>query len=273
MRITYLLFYLFCIAGTGFAQDKANYSAMTLALNGEGLLIRDSKTTQLTLPQRFLPNDVIDIKKGDAIIMLFSGEEITVSSGSKYTIPADKFTANNEIFEMANGNNAGKSLLSPTGVAYQLRGESRVFPIRSLILNQNHAILRISYDNVKALGLTLSITNSQTQRVIYRNESIGENQVSLSQVPFKPGQSYFWVLSHTPNGKPEMGTIVIPNKTDDQTCIKTSNLKTHSEFIQAISMYYNANYYFDTLYVLNQAINKYPDHTIYKVLRDNLLQQ
>lgn len=273
MRLTSVLFCLFCLAFVGLAQEKENYSAMILSLDGEGVLIRDSKETKLKIPQRFLSSDKLSVKKGNATIMLFSGEEVNMSAVSNYTIPTEKQNVDSEFSNMANGNKSGKSLLSQSGAAYQLRGESRVFPTSSKVLNQDNTVLKLGYDAVEELNLTLKVVDAQTQKTIYQTETISDNTISLAKVPFKTNKSYYWVLGNTPNGKPEMGTIVMATNGDTKRLATIANPQTHYEYMQAISSYYNGNYYFETLHTLNQAIEKYPDHNIYQVLLNNLLSE
>lgn len=246
---------------------------MILSLEGEGVLIRDSKEIKLKLPQRFLSNDELAVKKGKAVIMLFSGEEINLAAVSKYTIPVEENTTSSEVSEMANGDKSGKSLLSQSGVAYRLRGESKVFPTASKVLDSKNVQLKIGYDNIEDLNLSLKVVNSQTQKVIYQTETISDSLLSLSEAPFKAGKTYHWILSHTPNGKPEMGTIIVSKDEVIQDFLSVANPQTHYQFMNAISAYYNGRYYFEALYTINRAIEQYPDYKIYQVLLENLLAE
>lgn len=273
MRIITLLLSLISIVNLCKAQDQVNYSAMILSLEGEGILIRDSKEIKLELPQRYLESDLLKVNKGNASIMLFSGQEINISAVSDYTIPVEDALKSTELSKMANTNKSGKSLLSQSGVAYQLRGESGVFPTNSRTLSSKNIVLNVNYDNIQDLKLSLKLINSQSQKVIYQLNSIKDSIVSLSDAPVKAGKSYHWVISNTPNGKPEMGSIIVAKEKQRQELILINEPQSHYEYMNTISTYYNKQFYFETLSTINQAIDKYPDHKIYQILKNKLLRE
>lgn len=272
MRVKILFFCLFGFAMLSVAQDDVKYSAMMLSFEGEGFFVRNDKKVKLNLSQRFLSSDELIIEKGNAVIMLFSGKEIVLQAVSNYTIPAEDGIANAQIARMVSDKHTGRSLLSQSGAAYQLRGQSKVFPISSKILSVSNAILKLDFENIADLKLSLKVFDSQSQKVVYRQNAIADTFVSLAEVPFELGKSYYWVLSNTP-GKPEMGTVVMPAETDFKDIQPIDTLQSHYDYIRAISFYYNEKYYFEALQVINMAMSKYPDLEIYPLMRDNLLCQ
>jgi len=256
---------------TAYGQNSVNFTAMILSLNGDGVMIRNSKEQALELPQRYFPGDVLSVKSGNAIIMLFSGEEIPLAAVSSYTVPVEESMNSSELYDMANDSKADQSLLAQSGVAYSIRGKSNVFPMKSKVLNIDHVILRLGYEHPEELSLGLKVIDSQTQKVVFEKETISDTTISLAEVNWIVGKSYYWTLSNTPNGKPEMGTIVIPVTDESENLSDLPEPQTHFEYMNAISSYYNGRYYFDAYALIIKAIAEYPEFSIYKVLLENLL--
>ena len=60
--------------------QNGNFTAMILSLDGQGVMIRNSKEIPLELPQSYYPGDELSVMSGNAMIMLFSGEEIPLAA-------------------------------------------------------------------------------------------------------------------------------------------------------------------------------------------------
>lgn len=252
---------------------QSNYTAMILSLRGEGVILRDAQEEKIEVPQRFIPGDELSIKSGNAIIMLFSGQEIPLSAVSYFTIPKEDNTSRSQIAELANNSNADQSLLAQSGVAFRIRGKSNVFPRSSKILSKENIVLRIAYENPKKLNLGLKLIDSQTQKVIFEADNISDSLVSLAEAPFIEGRSYYWTLSNTPNGRPELGTIIVPENIESGKPAQADLPKTNFEYINAISAHYNNKFYFDAYALINEAKQKFPDVTIYNLLLENILTE
>jgi hypothetical protein len=268
-KIFSVILLVFVLTANG--QNTDNFTAMILSLDGEGVIIRNAKEQALELPQRYFPGDVLSVKRGNAVIMLFSGEEIPLAAVSNYTIPVEESVNSSELYEMANDNKADQSLLAQAGLAYSIRGKSNVFPMKSKVLNSENVILHLAYANPKELNLGLKVIDAKTQKVVFEKESISDSIISLTDVLWTEGKSYYWTLSNTPDGKPEMGTIVIPGNNESQNYLNPKEPQTHFEFMNTISSYYNGRYYFDAYALIQKAIAEYPGFEIYTVLLENLL--
>ncbi len=271
IRYKLLIFSLLTFVNMTIAQESTSYSAILLSLDGEGIVVRDSKEIKLEPSQSLKSNDQLCIQKGTAVILLFTGKEVPMSAISKYTIPFEANNRHSEISEMTNKVEKGNSLLSQSGVAYQLRGQSKVFPTSSKILSPSNAFLKIGYKNLSELNLNLKVIDSQSQRVIYQINQISDSLVSLAEVPFENGKSYYWILNNTPQGKPEMGTLVMSDQADIKNIPLSSNPTSHYEYLNVISAYFNRKYYFEALEFINMAIDTYPDCELYQQMRKNLL--
>lgn len=268
MKIKALLCLLIITAAT-YAQQGSSYNAMILSLDGNGTLSRGSEEITMELPQSYMPGDILSIKNGDAIVLLFSGLEVSLSAVSYFTVPVENTGDETALSAMANTNNS-KNLLSQSGAAYQIRGKSNVFPMNSKVIDTENILLYLNYKNIGEQQLHLKVINSSTQKVVFEKASISDSIISLADVPFEKGKSYYWTLSNTPAGKPEMGTIIISKEGEKYSTLQELP-ETHFETINAISELYNNKYYFDAYALLSQCIKAYPDYDIYTTLRENLL--
>ena len=267
-------FLIVILAGLMFVangQDPGNCTAMILSLDGDGVILRNSKKIPLELPQSYFPGDELSVMKGSALILLFSGKEIPLAAVSNYTIPPEDNSVSSDLYEMANDSRIGKSLLAQSGMAYRIRGKSNVFPMKSKVLNSDHVVLQLGYEDKKDLKLGIKVIDSQTQKVVFKKETISDSIISLTNVDWKEGRSYYWTLSNTPSGKPEMGTIVIPAADELKDLNDIPEPQTHFEYMNLISSYYNNSYYFDAFVLIKEAIARYPDFKIYNVLLENLM--
>ncbi|MBN2521936.1 MAG: hypothetical protein JXB24_01615 [Bacteroidales bacterium] len=271
MKSRFLAILLTGMIVSAYGQNSGNFTAMILSLDGNGVILRNSKKIPLELPQSYFPGDELSLMKGNALIMLFSGEEIPLAAVSSYKIPPEDNSVSSELYEMANDSRTGQSLLAQSGTAYRIRGKSNVFPIKSKVLKTDDVILRLYYKNPEELNLGLKVIDSQTQKVIYEMENVADSLISLADAHWIEGRSYYWTLSNTPNGKPEMGTIVIPAKDESENFNTIAEPDTHFEYLNAISNLHNNLYYFDACALIEKAIARYPDFKIYRILKENLL--
>lgn len=267
-RLPITAFFSFALALTSLLQAQT-FNAMILSLDGEGVLTRNEEELAIDLPQSYYPGDELSVKNGKATIMLFSGEEVPLSAVSYYTIPDASSADLSAISAMAN-TNANQNLLSQSGAAYQIRGKSNVFPMNSKVSTNENITLRFNYENIEEQALTLQVISSIPQKVIFELENINDSIVSLADAPFEKGKSYYWTIQNTPNGKPEMGTIIVSK--DSVNTYSSGNLpSTHFETINAVSELYNAKYYFDAHALLVKCIEKYPEYEIYRKMLANIL--
>lgn len=253
------------------AMYAQTYNAMILSLEGNGIIKRGADQIAIELPQSYLPGDELSVQNGNAVIMLFSGEEIPLSAVSYYTIPDAVSADISAISTMANSN-TDRNLLSQSGTAYQIRGKSKVFPMNSKAYSVNNIILRLNYKNMEEQEVNLRVINSLSQKVLFEKHDINDSIISLSEVPFEAGKSYYWTIDNTPTGKPEMGTIILSK--ESETASNYDQLpETHFETINTISDLYNNKYYFEAYALLTKAIKTYPKFEIYQKMLLNILSE
>lgn len=243
---------------------------MILSLDGDGVFTRNGEELSMELPQSYLPGDVLSVQNGNATILLFSGQEVPLSAVTYYTVPADATTASNALSNMAN-TSGNRNLLTQTGAAYQIRGKSSVFPMNSKVYNTKQIVLLFKYPKTDSLNLSLKVLNSSTQQVVYEQTSINDSLISLADVEFIPGKSYYWTISNTPSGKPEMGTIVVAKDTNN---VDTDTLpKSHFETMNAVSELYTNKFYFEAYAILSKCIETYPGYAIYRNMLENIMNE
>ncbi|MBN1951552.1 MAG: hypothetical protein JW801_10130 [Bacteroidales bacterium] len=271
-KIQICLFVFLFIAQISFGQK--DYSAMILSIDGEGVVIRNSSEQPLQVPQRFIPGDEVSVKSGNALIMLFSGEEVPLSAVSYYTIPKEKSPSHSAVAKLAN--NTDDNILAQSGSAYRIRGFGstfKVFPRNSKLMDIENAVLRVDYAKSGQLDLGLSIRDANTQKVIFTKENVSDTSISLSEVPFEAGHSYYWTITNTPVGGPSLGTIIIPEEESKVLPELTGTPKSNFDYLEAISAFYSEKYYFEALNLILEAKAKYPGVEIYDLMLGNILAE
>ena len=238
---------------------------MLLTIDGQGIVKRDTKKTEIRVPDQFYPGDVISIKKGSAIILLFSGEEVIINNGKSYTIPEDA-NSNTELYNIANNDKANQSLFAPSAMAHSVRGPYAVFPMNSKILNDERVTLQFGYENTSKLALHLKVYDSKNQKLVFEQKNIANPTISLNPELFTEGKSYHWQLLNTPKGNLETGSIVMPSKIENDKFSKQLNPQSHADYLSLISSLYENKYKFAAYYYAADAAEKYPDIKAYSVL-------
>lgn len=266
------LFFLLFITSllSGFSQNKLNYSAMILSLDGEGVIIRGGQQAALRIPLRFYPGDKVQVNNGNATIMLFSGEEIPLSAVSDYIVPSDKYQNSSSLQQMANQGAPEQNLLVQAGKAYQIRGKSGIFPMNTQMFDPQYAFILMQYKNMDSLEIEIAIVDAFSQKVIAELEPGKDSLLSLSEVDFVKGKEYYWILKGAPHGKPEMGSIIFSNDSEVKPYTELS-LETNFDYLEAISTYYSKKYYYQVYSLLKEAIEKFPDVNIYQKMMNNML--
>lgn len=268
----YLLLLVF-ISVSVWSQNVADYSALLLNLDGQGNYIRGTKKSELTIPQSYISGDKVTMKSGYAIIMLFNGDEIKVKEGAEVQIPKEVPEENQDVLNLVNAAKSNRGLLAQTGAAYSLRGKNNTLPTKSKVLDTQKVFLKFNYGNVDDINLSLKIIDSQTQKVIFEKDSIQDTLVSLAQVPFVKGKSYYWTISGTPDNRPGMGVLDFPGEEETSQLRKFDSLESNLEYISAIGYYYDKGYFFETYYLIQEAIKSFPEMDIYPVILGNLLSE
>jgi hypothetical protein len=270
MKKTTILLLLSFFYATSYCQNDTKYSALLLNLEGEGIIKRSSQTFELQMPQFFTTGDNLTLKKGNALIMLFSGEEVHLKANSNYKIPENINKQASDVQKLSEGISSDYGLLAQAGAAYSIRGIPQVYPLKSRLLNVRNAILRVAVEETDSLSPVIKVIDSQTQKVLFEKPLTNDSTIMLSDVPFQEGCSYYWTISGMGDNQPRLGSIIIPDKTELSQLKNFQQPSSNLDYITAISYYYNNKYFFEALALTEQAIEKFPDVEIYRLFLENL---
>lgn len=169
---------LFCVSVT-WAQDLQS-SALLLSFEGSGKLIRGDEEMDLVVAQSFVPGDWVLVTEGNAKVLLFSGNEVSVVATNTYGIPGIE-SASSTISNLIGSGTKGSGLLGQSGMAYRMRGENSVFPVKSKIVNSDNAIIRFHFNEPVQNPLSFKLVDSQTQKTVWARENISDSTLSLEK--------------------------------------------------------------------------------------------
>lgn len=250
------------------AQD-INYSALLLSFEGEGKFVRGGEEADLTVPLSLMAGDMVHVTDGSAQLLLFSGEEVSVVATGSYSVPGVATSAS--LMELTSSNSKGNGLLGQSGMAYRMRGENNVFPVKSKILNNDNAVIRFTFDEETQTPLNFKLVDSQTQKTVWAKENFTDSTLSLQKVSLDEGKSYYWTVTGLPSGKPVMGVISPSSNKDLQVIEASRDNKSHYDYVESILLFHRYNYYFEAIELVEEAIRKYPDAEVYQKMKENLL--
>jgi hypothetical protein len=253
------------------AQHKLDFSAILLNLDGKGNYVRNDLKSEMELPQSYVSGDKLVMQQGEALIMLLNGEEMEVSEGAEVQIPKNVKAESKEIKNMAKGANLNHGLLAQAGAAYSLRGKNNTVPVKSKILDPNKAFLKFQYDKEQDFSLSLKIIDSQTQKILFQQDSITDTLIYLTDIPFTRGKSYYWTISGTPDNKPGMGILAYSTELEEKQLRTFDSFKTNLDYITAIGYYHENGYFYKAYELIQKATVLYPELDIYRILMNNLM--
>lgn len=269
----YCMLLLFSITTLG--QGSKDYVAMLFALDGEGVYTRDGKSENLMVPQNYLKGDKILLSSGTATLMLFSGDEITLKANEEYTVSgttggagdSEKSTTLQSVSELIDEDH---ERISQRNAAYKVRGAFsavKAFPSLSGLIDGSYAEVVLNVDVDAGFQLSLEVYDQETDEIIWYLDRIKTKEVSLRDVDFKPGKSYYWSLKAR-----DVLDIGIINVWSDE---KKSDLKEFAfnekiDYLTAYNYYKDKELMYDARHVLKVAIEKYPESDLFLYLLEHL---
>ncbi len=265
-----VLIFLSILTGHIIFAQSSDYSAILISINGEGTLQRGDKELKLIVPTSLMAGDKIILTKGNATALLFSGEELSMKATNNYDIHAIE-SGTSSLSQLASGESKGQGLLGQPGMAYRIRGEEEVFPIKSKIMDKDNAIIRFSFKESNHNPLSFKLINSKTQETIYSKENITDSTLSLASVDIEEGKTYYWTVTGLPANNPVMGVISTEPPSNQIISNAANDKNSHFEYIESILTLHQNNYYFEAYKLIEDAIKKYPDTEIYQKMKENLL--
>lgn len=255
------------------AQGKVDFSAILLNLNGSGNYVRNDIQSAIEIPQSYASGDKLFMQEGAALIMLLNGEEMEVTKGTELQIPKHVKVESREVKNMAAGANLNHGLMAQSGAAYTLRGKNNTVPAKSRIIDPQKVFLKFQYEKDQDFNLSLKLIDSQTQKILYQQDSITDTLIYLSNIPFVQGKSYYWTVSGTPDNKPGMGVLEYSTELEIKQLRSFNSLKSNLNYITAIGYYHDKGYFYEAYELVQKAMVMYPDLDIYPILLNNLITE
>jgi len=266
---------LFLISLATLGQGSKDYVAMLFSLDGEGVYTRDGKSENLMVPQNFLKGDKILLSSGTATLMLFSGDEVNLKANEEYTISGSTGTAGESeksstfqsVSELIDEDH---ERISQRNAAYKVRGAFsavKAFPSISGLIDGSYAEVVLNMDVNADFQLSLEVYDQETDEQVWYLDRIKTKEVSLKDVNFKSGKSYYWSLKAR-----DVLDIGIINVWTDK---KKSELKEFAfnekiDYLTAYNYYKEQELMYDARHILKLAIQKYPESDLFEYLLEHL---
>jgi hypothetical protein len=160
--------------------------------------------------------------------------------------------------------------VSQRNAAYKVRGAFsavKAFPSLSGLTDGSRAEVVLNVDVNANFNLALEVFDQGTDEMVWKLDRIQSKVVSLKEVDFKPGKSYYWSL----RARDVLDIGIINVLTEEQKGeLETFTLENKVDFLAAYD-YYKANeLMYDARYVLKKAIKKYPESDLFEYLLEHL---
>lgn len=242
------------------------YTAMLLHCDGMGIYTRNGMKYSLRVPMSFISGDEIELLKGSAHILFFSGEEKIVSGRELFVVPSFDFGGSDDIFSYANS----ESGVALTESSFFYTKEERVaFPAKSKVLGNEKVQLFIpNFSQIK--NPKIYVRDYATQKDLYSGH-VDDSVFVIENVKFKNGKLYSWMIV-SDNKMPALGTIAVVNEDETFDLKKNFELDSHFDFVSAISFYAKNEYIFKAIQIADRARNLYPEYSVYSTLKFRIFQ-
>jgi hypothetical protein len=274
MKKIVLLFSLFLVSIFLMGQGSQDYVAMLFSLDGEGTYTRDGKSESLMVPQNYMKGDKILLTSGTATLMLFSGDEVNLKANEEYTVSgatsgseSGKNPALQSVSELIDEDH---ERISQRNAAYKVRGAFsavKAFPSLSGLTDAGHAEIVLNVDVNASFNLALEVYDQASDELVWKLDKIQSKEVSLKDVDFKPGKSYYWSL----RARDVLDIGIINVLTDEQKAeLKSFTYTGKIDYLAAYDYYKSIEMMYDARYVLKKAIKKYPESDLFVYLLEHL---
>lgn len=269
----YCSLFLFSIAGLG--QGSQDFVAMLFSLDGEGQYTRDGKSEAMMVPQNYMKGDKILLSSGTATLMLFSGDEMNLKTNEEYIVSGSKdtsveseksstFQSVSELIDEDHGR------ISQRNAAYKVRGAFsavKAFPSLSGLIDGSNAEVVLNVDVNASFQLSMEVYDQESDELVWKLDRIQAKEVSLKEVDFVPGKSYYWSLK----ARDVLDIGIINVLTDEEKAqLQKFSFNQKIDYLTAYNYYKENELLYDARHVLKVAIRKYPDSDLFEYLLEHL---
>ncbi len=234
--------------------QKSDSVAFLSNLKGTAVCIRKGSEKKLKIPFYFIKGDQVKVLNGNAIVVLFTEEEVKLSKGESYTFvntqnlkPGTK--------ELLIYNNTKQSNNS-----YKMRaiGDSKkaVFPSQSKLINPSNAIIRFSPNAKNTMGYFFTCKEKDNNKKVFELLNSDSARIDLRGANLQAGKTYSWKIKfkeHDAFGE----FVFLSQEQADQ--IQKFELNNRASYVKAYNNYCNEACYFEAYQVIEEAILNYPD--------------
>jgi len=262
---------LLLISVISFGQGSQEFVAMLFSLDGEGEYTREGNSETLMVPQNYKKGDKILLTSGTATLMLFSGDEVNLKANEEYTVSgtsenssgSEKSSAFQSVSELIDEDH---ERISQRNAAYKVRGAFsavKAFPSLSGLIDASYAEVVLNVDVNASFQLSLEVYDQESDEMIWKLDRIQTKEVSLKDVKFVPGKSYYWSLK----ARDVLDIGIINVLSDEKKAqLKKFTLNEKIDYLNAYGYYKDRELLYDARHVLKLAIEKYTDNDLYVYL-------
>jgi len=249
-----------------FAQ-KVDSVGFLSNLKGNGVCLRKGNEEKLKIPFYFINGDKIKMISGNAILVLFTEEEVKLASGESYTFAFnDMAKVNSKDLLMFKNTKQSNSSFKMRAI-----GETKnyAFPRDSKILDPAKAIIQISTNALKKTKYSFILKEKETNRRVYELLNTDSSCIDLRLAPLKPGNKYSWKIKLAESeffGEFDVMTEEQANQ------IEKFELNSRASYVTAFNYYCSESCFFEAYHVIDNAITVYSDDEYFVYLKNSLFQ-
>jgi hypothetical protein len=259
---------IFCLLISSYSflfAQKSDSVAFLSNLKGTAVCIRKGSEEKLKIPFYFIKGDQVKVLNGNAVVVLFTEEEVKLSKGESYTF-VNSLNLKPGTKELLIYNNTKQSNNS-----FKMRaiGDSKkvVFPSQSKLIDPMNAIIQLNVNAKNSTGYFFTLKNKETNEKVFELLNSDSARIVLSSANMKPGFKYSWKIKFKEYDA--FGEFVfLTEKQAEQ--IQIFELNNRASYIKAFNNYCNEECYFEAFKVIEKAIIKYPEDENFKYLKSLL---
>lgn len=260
-----LILYLLLSSPFLIFSQKSDSVAFLSNLKGTAVCIRKGSEEKLKIPFYFIKGDQVKVLNGNAVVVLFTEEEVKLSKGESYTfINSQNLKPGTK--ELLIYNNTKQSNNS-----YKMRaiGDSKklVFPSQSKLIEHSNAIIRLNVNAKNSSPYFFTLKDKETNVKVFELLNSDSARIDLRAAKLLEGHKYTWKIKFKENDS--FGEFVFLTDIQAQQ-IQTFDLNNRASYIKAFNNYCNEECYFEAFQIIEKAITKYPEDENFKYLKSLL---
>jgi len=260
-----IIFFLMIMVNIpSFSQNVDSVGYLSL-LKGNGLCIRKGIETNLKIPFYFLNGDRIKMNTGNAVVVLFSEEEVQINKGESRTLAYNKLnkSKNSDLLMYMNTKQSNSS--------FKIRGiadpKVKIFPLKSKIIDPSLVTIHVKSQSEKHTKYFFKLMKFQSQEVVYQLSDSKSDSIKLQFAPIEKGTNYIWKIKY-----PEYEiTGELSALSDDQIRhIPKFTFSSRASYMEAYNYYYKELLIFEAYKTIENAIKAYQEDMYFEYIKSNM---